>query len=682
MRSKLLSSFLFVAFFWWTVTTLWWSLSDPELNRQALAAVAHTFWFLHLSVPDHISILDALTVQREVLVYWTLPIAVAVGLFAGIGQGLVWMGARKKADERSSREQAGLEYRGINITLGALPRPRGLKRDVLELSTEDSDKLETLTEKEKTLLLEILGTLSANSHAYAGEGHAVTILELAIAAVERALSHKSRPGLAAIVAAANELGKITAYSKDGGGNWLLTKNLCRESSTLLANLPGWWSLPTEDRMAVSFAVRYNDDPDTLIDAGGNRGVLNLAKSLLYKAAAATEKASTEERERVLAKQELPDLALKVFLDNLNQIPFQDGLPKGVPAFGWKLAGRVYLLEIKLRESLLAKLPEDVRGALSAKEKRGLHPFTIELLKAFNAKGWLVKEHNGVKVTAREALWNIQAGKLPYKGVIVLDIPPEFKEMLPSKESIYKVDITGPLFSNAGGSSMSANDMASMGLVGNSNGSERKPRPPAENASSEQAAASKAENDETLALAGLKPAARAKPTSDVVLKTVSPTRPEARIQGKPAETTDVAVKESGTDSVVVESSKAYREPLREPLREPKREPATESVKGSRQPAGETVAAPPTIKPTEVTAPAKPTVNAAAQRAKNEMMDLLREPTREVRLSAKDAARQSQKSAVKAGGPSEKAPDVVARKPTGGTPRDESPRPITKENNPVA
>lgn len=670
---------MFVAFFWWTVTTLWWSLSDPELNRQALAAVAHTFWFLHLSVPDHISILDAFTVQREVLVYWTLPIAVAVGLFAGIGQGLVWMGARKKADERSSREQAGLEYRGINITLGALPRPRGLKRDVLELSTEDSDKLETLTEKEKALLLEILGTLSANSQAYAGDGHAVTIVELAIAAVEQALSHKSRPGLAAIVAAANELGKITAYSKDGGGTWLLTKNLCRESATHLANLPGWWNLPTEDRMAVSFAVRYNDNPDTLIDTGGNRGVLNLAKSLLYKAAAATEKASTEERERVLAKQELPDLALKVFLDNLNQIPFQDGLPKGVPAFGWKLNGRVYLLEIKLRESLLAKLPEDVRGALSAKEKRGLHPFTIELLKAFNAKGWLVKEHNGVKVTAREALWNIQAGKLPYKGVIVLDIPPEFREMLPSKESIYKVEITGPLFSNAGGSAMSAKDMAGMGLVGNSNGGERKPRP-AENVSPEQPAMSKAESDETLALAGLKPAARAKPVSDVVLKTVSPTRPESRDHTKPVETPAAPAKD--TASAISEPAKAYREPLREPLREPAREPASEHVKVPRQSVAEPAAVQTATKSAEAPAAGKSAGNSAAQRAKNEMMDLLREPTREVRLSAKDAARQNQKPGVRAGGASEKSSEAVVRKAAGGASRDETSRTTAKENNPEA
>jgi hypothetical protein len=673
MRSKLLSSFIFVSFFWWTVTTLWWSLSDPELNRQALVALAHTFWFLHLTVPDHVSILDAFSIQRQVLMYWTLPIAVAVGLFAGIGQALVWMGAKKKADERALREKAGAEYRGINITLGALPRPASAKMDVLELSTDDVDKLDTLTEKEKALLLQILGVLSANPKAYAGEGHSVTILELAVAAVEQALSHKTRPGLAAIVAAANELGKITAYTKDGGGNWLLVKSLCRESATQLATLPGWWALPLDDRMAVSFAVRFNDSPDTLIDAGGNKSVLNLAKSLLYKAAAATEKASTEERERVLAKQELPDLALKVFLDNLNQIPFQDGLPKGVQAFGWKIGSRVFLLEIKLRESLLTKLPEDVRGALSAKEKRGLHPFTIELMKAFNAKGWLVKEHNGVKVTAREALWNIQAGKLPYKGVIVLDIPPDYREMLPSKESIYKVDITGPLFSNAGGSSMSANDMASMGLVGGNGNGERKPRPATDSTTqpktptAEDVAAVKAENDADLALAGLKPAARAKGPSDVVVKTVNPARNEFRA---PAKATTPVVSPR-TEFALEAAQAATAAPTEQPSRDRVVSPA---------PAMEVDASAPAPASSLPETPALKTAGiSAAQRAKNEMLDLLREPAREVRLSAKDAARQSQKSPGKPSSGREADP-AFKKVPTSARREGEANKPATKEVSP--
>lgn len=482
MRSKLLSSFIFVTFFWWLVTTLRWSLADPETNLKSLQALSHMLPFLHVPVPQgHVNILDALAMQKTVFLYWTLPIWGAVALCAIAGLGVVWYRAMQEKKERDARENSTDNFRGITISLGALPQPMKIKHDVLEMGTSNSDVLGTLTEKEKSLLLDIMGILSAHPNAYAGQGHAISLVDMAMGSVELALSHKTRPGLAAVVAAASELGKITAYKKDGNGEWLRTKDVCRESTTSLATLTSWWELPVEDRAAVMFAVRYRDNPDTLIDASGNRAVLSLAKSLLYKAAAAVEKASVDERERVLSKQELPDLAFKVFMDNLSQLGFQDGLPKGVKAVGWKIGGRVYLIEIMLRERLMAKLPEDVRGALmaNASAKKGLHPFTIDLMKSLNAKGWLVKEVNGVKVTAREALWTIQAGKLVIKGVIILDIPDEHREMLPSKDSLYAVSVMGPLFSNAGSVAISSNDVAGLGLFSNGEGKQTPSKKPAE-----------------------------------------------------------------------------------------------------------------------------------------------------------------------------------------------------------
>jgi len=142
------------------------------------------------------------------------------------------------------------------------------------------------------------------------------------------------------------------------------------------------------------------------------------------------------------------LALDVFIRNLNQIGFQDGLPNGLKAIGWKVGNRIYVLEIKLRETLLAKLPSEVQDALAltAAAKRGFHhPFTINLMKAFDSKGWLVKESKGTEVVTREALWDIRAGKLPYRGVLILDIPVEYENLLPIKDSIYEIDVTGPLF---------------------------------------------------------------------------------------------------------------------------------------------------------------------------------------------------------------------------------------------
>ncbi|MBC8738478.1 hypothetical protein F6X40_17015 [Paraburkholderia sp. UCT31] len=450
MRSKLLRSFFFVAGFWWTVAALYWSVSQPAVNLQSLKALAALFPFVHFHVPEgDAGIFDALSMQKQVLTYWTIPILTGVAVFALIGNGVVWYGARKLADERERREKNSTgKFRGLNITLGDLPHPPRSKCEPVDLGSSDNEVFASFTPAEIALLNDILGILSAHPDAFAGEGHAVSLVEMALSSVEKALSHKTRPSLAAIVAAASQLGYISAYRKDGGGNWIRTKQVERESALHLANLESWWNLPQEDRQAVSFAVRYQGVPDSLIDTGGGASELRLARSLMYKAVAAAEKASTQELERVLTKQETSELAFDTFLGMLNQVGFQDGLPKGVKAIGWKVGNRIFMLEIKLRETLMPKLPDDVRQALAAKEKRGLHPFTVELMKGLHNRGWLVTKVDGVELKPRDALWNITAGKLLYKGVLVIDIPAEHKDKLPSKDSIYAITMAGPLFTNA------------------------------------------------------------------------------------------------------------------------------------------------------------------------------------------------------------------------------------------
>jgi len=449
MRNNLLKSFIFVVSFWWLATTFWWSVADPATNLHALQRLAALMPFAHFSMPTGpVTVLDALGIQKQVLTFWSVPILLIVALVVMAAKGAVWYFAVQEKKERDDRVAPSAPYRGLTVTKGVLPRPPALPSEELDFSEEGAGVFEALQPGERQLLLDILGVLAAHPTAYAGEGHAVPLLTMALNAVEKAISHKTRPGLAAIVAAASELGKLTAYRKEGTGRWVATKSVPRESATHLAKFDSWWALPHEDRVAVSFAVRFHGDPEALVDTGEANSVLRLTKSLLYKAAAATEKASSEEHARVLTQRELSELAFDTFVGNLSTFGFQDGLPKGVPAIGWKVGARIYLLEIKLRETLLAKLPDDVRGALTAKEKRGLHPLTVELMKGLHKHGWLVREINGQKLTARDSIWNIQAGKYPFKGVLVLDVPTEHIERLPTKDSIYAVTVTGALFGGA------------------------------------------------------------------------------------------------------------------------------------------------------------------------------------------------------------------------------------------
>lgn len=479
MRPKLLKSFVVVLTFWMLATTLYWSLQRPEVNLDALRALKALMPFLSLQVPQgSASILESLGVQLTVLGYWTLPMLVLAALSALVGYGLVWKRARLTSHERSAREKGSGNFRGVTLTLGELPTPAVLPRDEIDLGADDDEALGRLTERERRLLCDILGTISAAPDAYSGPGITVPLLEHTLNLTAKALQHRRYPGLSALVAAAHELGKLTAYKPvknekgEFSGEWTSVKNHDREAARILGSLDSWNALPLLDRSAVMMAVKFHSTPRTIPDLNGDPNVYRLARELLTVADDVQTEAVTEEKQKTLEKTELPDVIFESFAKALPSLSFQSrGLPKGVQAVAWKIGSRVYMLEIKLRETVMAKMPADVRGALApnAKDKQRLQPFTLELLKALETRGWLVRQVGEHKVDVKEALWNVKAGKLDFKGVIVVDVPKEFLGQLPSDDSMYEVSVTGPLFTgggHSGGERTGAGAAAAMGLSKN------------------------------------------------------------------------------------------------------------------------------------------------------------------------------------------------------------------------
>jgi hypothetical protein len=477
MRPKLLKSFIVVLLFWFVASTLWWSLAKPETNLAALHALKRLLPFVPVVVPAEAGILGAWKVQLAVLAYWSLPILVLTVVSGGIGLAAVWFGAYQKRQERDDREAGHGTYRKVTLTKGELPLPLMLPRDEIELGSNDNEALARMTERELAVLREILGIFSAHPNAYAGEGVTGSLLEHALNLSSKALTHRRHPGLAAIVAAAHELGKIVAYEKQGDG-WQLSKPHDREAARVLSTLDSWWALPELDRTAVMLAVCFNSKPRFIPDMNGDPASYKLARDILSAAEGATSEALAEEKQRTLErsesleKKELPEVIFETFVKALPQLPFQSrGLPKGVQAVAWKVGSRVYMLEIKLRETVLAKMPADVRGALTPnpKDRARVQPFTLELLKALEAKGWLVRKIDATQLEMKEALWNIQAGKLGFKGVIIIDVPEEFIPMLPAGDSMYEVAVTGTLFtpaatqSTAAGTAVSKDDLLGMVL---------------------------------------------------------------------------------------------------------------------------------------------------------------------------------------------------------------------------
>ncbi len=462
MRPKLLKSFFIVTVFWFIATTLWWSLQQPEVNLDALRALKSLMPFLPVSVPEKAAILDSMWVQAQVLSYWSFPVLVGVTLSGLVGYGIMWLKARGKHEERSAREAGSGVFRGVTLTVGELPTPKALPKDDIDLGADDDESLARLTERERRLLADILGTISAHPDAYPGEGITISLLEHTLNLASAALASPRNPGLSAIVTAAHELGKITAYAKKDG-EWVSVKNHDKEAAKILGLMDSWFALPHQDRNAVMMAVKFHSNPRTLPEIDSDPQIYRMARELLSVHDDTQKAVVVEEKQRTLEKTAgaLPDVIFESFLRALPQLSFQNrGLPKGVAAVAWKVGRRVYMLEIKLRETVLAKMPADVRGALAPnpKERSRLQPFTLELLKALDARGWLVKKVNDVKLETKDALWNIKAGKLEFKGVIIVDVPEEFAPQLPSDDSMYEVSVSGALFTQNAGVSMSKNDL--------------------------------------------------------------------------------------------------------------------------------------------------------------------------------------------------------------------------------
>lgn len=456
MRPKLLQSFILVLAFWMVATTLFWSVQDPSVNLQALTALKNLLPFLPFEVPEDATLLGSLGVQKNVLVYWTFPLLICTALTGLLGYGLAWLRARGQSQERVERETGHGEYRGTTLTVGALPVPREFPMNEVELDPDDED-IARLTAKQLKLLESVLGVLAAHPQAYAGDGVPGPLLDHALVLAEKALKSSRNPGLTTLVTAAHELGKITAYTKNSEGQWVLSKSQDAEAARILRTLEAWFALPELERNAVMLAVKFHTNPRFLPALDGDAAVQRLAKDLLFRTEDTRAETVQAAKEEVLEAARLdPDTPLSdqvfdAFVRALPSLPFQNrGLPKGVAAVAWKVGGRAYLLEIKLRDTVMSKLSPEIRGALTAapKDRARLQPFTVELMAALHKKGWLVTQINDTKLNPKEAVWNVKAGKLDFRGVLVVDVPEEFQTQLPADDSMYEVQVTGPLFTSA------------------------------------------------------------------------------------------------------------------------------------------------------------------------------------------------------------------------------------------
>lgn len=460
MRTHLLKSFIYVCSFWWITSFIFWIFSD---NQEAFLLLKKLGSFLpYITLPEiqtdgSMETLAAMSLKFKVIFWWTLP-CLAVCLISGcLGYLATWRKALTEEELRAQREAGQGEFRGLKVSMGQIPEPARLNFSAIDLEPAEGEEqnhdLGRITELEKRMLEDILGMLAANPEAYPGEGVTDSLPEYALTLVEKALKHRHFPGLCAIVAAGLELGKITSYEKDEAGQWQLIpgKQIEREASKIIGRFPSWWALPKNDRLSVYLAVKYRKIPKQMPVLAGDKKIVDVAWDLLNTSIQADTEAKEVEKKKVIEKHEgnIPDIIWDTFIRLLPTVSFHSrSAPVGVPKIGHKSGKRIYMVEIKLRELIQAKLPDELKALYPTgpwKTKGKVHPLSVEFMKVMDAKGYLVKSIGNDTVEPHEALWKLKAGEVEFKGVIAIDCDKELLQYCPNEDSSYQLEVTGALF---------------------------------------------------------------------------------------------------------------------------------------------------------------------------------------------------------------------------------------------
>lgn len=486
MRSRLLWAFLFVLTFWWIVLGFWWFTAPPDVALGRLSRTATLLPWAHHLPPLAPTVFDFWRIQRETASLWTGPLTliwIALALLSAAG---VWGIAFRINRARIARVAPSEAYRGVGITIGVLPAPKAPERLSVALEPangEHKSLLDKLAPAERALLEELLAVLAAH-----GEGHASE----ALARIERALTLPAA-GLACITEAACQL-----------------TDDARTRGRILTSLSTWWELPESERYAVLLAVKYRGLAlDEVPEMTGRREASKLARELLHNLDGATTSelawkrkgpfflieggsaggagntapasagdegsghvdgcstTVTEQPPRAAPQQpsdgsprapapshtapppRKPTGLLDIFCRELPKLPLRiAGVAesKSVLPMGWKKKGRLYLIEKALAETLWHKLPDGLKEQFQEAPAGARSPLTRALLDVLNLEGWLVTKNGLDELAPKDALWVVRAGKIDFKGVIVLaKLPDHLMDQLPTEDSPFEMKILRPLF---------------------------------------------------------------------------------------------------------------------------------------------------------------------------------------------------------------------------------------------
>lgn len=194
---------------------------------------------------------------------------------------------------------------------------------------------------------------------------------------------------------------------------------CRNWNTLLARKTRS-DFPAEDFRPSQSVQDGSAAPVLLAPIAAQHGSLTLAPTHADTAFAPQAAASA------LSPAELSNLVFETFVKNLGTLPIRTEHPASSLPVGWKRGSCLYLLEIKLREALLSRLPLAVQRQLTPTlPRRGPHPLSVCLYEALEKNEWLIRSLDIHHLRAELPLWNAVVGKYLFNGTIIVDVPPRF-----------------------------------------------------------------------------------------------------------------------------------------------------------------------------------------------------------------------------------------------------------------
>jgi hypothetical protein len=490
MRTRLLGSFLFVLAFWWLVMGFWWATAPPQEALQRLTSAAALLpWARHLP-PLKPTVFDFWSIQRDTALLWTGPLTLVWVSLALACIAIVWALAHLSHRRRVARLSPSAAYRGVGITMGALPAPALRERTEVSLDAAGKELRELLSKiepSERALLEDLLAMLAASGIDSTGP---------TLERIERALS-LPEPGLAGIVEVACDLGESAALR-----------------ARALSSLPSWWSLPPVRRYGVLLAVKHRGEALKWVpQMTGLPDASKLARELLFaldgsdagesawkkkgpfylieggaavqpETSEAAVSASDRPPEPAVSAQQSATAAqpepadggsapapgaapakpvvapepavpkkpaglLDIFCRELPNLPLRlagVAASKKIVPMGWKKKGRLYLIERALAETLWHKLPQALKDEFQEAPAGPRSPVTRALLEVLHLEGWLVTRNGLDELAATDALWVVRAGKIDFKGVIVLSkLPESLMDQLPTDDSPFDMTILRPLF---------------------------------------------------------------------------------------------------------------------------------------------------------------------------------------------------------------------------------------------